>query len=109
MILVYLSGPLTPAHDFTLKDNCDAALEVFYRLIANGVNCLSPHLGAEDTTRAWNIPYERWMAYDFALIDVSTHILMLNRWDTSPGAKRELEYAKLHNKIVCFHEKELYG
>ena len=70
----------------------DLGLRVFFDCVARGIPAFSPHaIGAFPTT--WEIARPRWLAYDCAVIDRCTHVLMLPRWETSPGAVAERDYA----------------
>ncbi len=93
-VLVYLSGPITPRDGYTVADNVQVAVEFFIECIKHGIPAFAPQLGAQ-FPQAFEVPYETWMAYDFAIIDRCTHVLMLPRWETSNGAKREKDYAFL--------------
>lgn len=105
-MLVYLSGPITPKGDHTLAENIDAAVAVFLDLRHKGINALCPHLIAL-VPQAHEIAYESWMAYDLALIDVCTHVLMLNRWRDSDGARLERIYAQARRKQIVYSVEEL--
>lgn len=50
--------------------------------------------------------YESWMVWDFAWIESCNCVLRLN--GESPGADREVEYAKLHNIPVFYSTIELF-
>jgi hypothetical protein len=50
---------------------------------------------------------ETWLAYDFAIIDRCTHVLMMPRWESSVGAIREQEYAQAIGVPVFFSADEL--
>jgi hypothetical protein len=92
-LCVYLSGPLTGAHGYTTEENIAAALRVFLDCIRQGIPAFCPHLGGAFPS-AWAVDYEQWIAYDLAMIGRCTHVLLLPRWDTSPGACREVAYAQ---------------
>lgn len=95
--LVYIAGPLTAKGGFTVEENIAAASRVLIELLMDvGVPAICPHtlsdfVTAHDPTRC---DYDRWIEFDFALIDRCTHVLMLPRWTTSKGAQLEYEYAK---------------
>ncbi len=91
--LVYLSGPITARHGFTIEENVASALNVYWQCLKANIPAFCPHLSATFPTAHVDIPYETWMAFDFAVIARCTHILMLPRWGDSDGAKRELAYA----------------
>ena len=91
-LFVYLSGPMTAAHGYSIDDNVAAGLRVFFDCVARGIPAFSPHaIGAFPTT--WEIARPQWLAYDCAVIDHCTHVLMLPRWETSAGAVAERAYA----------------
>ena len=91
--LVYLSGPITAGHGRSVADNVASALSVYYECIKASIPAFCPQLGALDPS-AFDIDYETWMAYDFAVIDRCTGMLMLPNWRQSAGAVREREYAE---------------
>lgn len=91
---VYISGPITAKHGYTVEENVAAALRVYLECIRRKVAAFCPHLSAAFPTAHHAVDYELWMDYDFAVIDRCTHVLMLPRWETSGGAVREREYAE---------------
>src|SRR5215471_14251774 len=91
--LVYLSGPITAKDGFSVEENVAAALKVYLACIKVGIPAICVHLGAAFPS-AFDVPYETWMCYDFALLDHATHVCMLPRWRSSAGAVREREYAE---------------
>lgn len=105
-MLVYLAGPITPKDGYTAEDNARVAIHQFFRLIHKGINAFCPHLVSPHPA-AWDIDYQRWVAYDFAMLDLCSHVLMLPRWETSGGAVREREHAIHSRKIVVYSETEL--
>ena len=91
-LFVYLSGPISAAHGYSIDDNVAAGLRVFFDCVARGIPAFSPHaIGAFPST--WQIDRQQWVAYDCAVIDRCTHVLLLPRWETSPGAVAERDYA----------------
>ncbi len=86
-LFVYLSGPMTATHGYCTDDNVAASLRA---CMARGIPAFSPHaMGAFPTT----LDRPRWLAYDCAVIDHCTHVLLLPRWETSPVARAERDYA----------------
>jgi len=104
--LVYLSGPIKAAHGYSVDDNVREAGQTFLDLTRRGIPSFCPHLGAL-VPGAFDVPYETWMAYDFAVLDRCTHVLMLPRWETSAGAKREKDYAFLRGIQTFYSLDEL--
>lgn len=105
-MLVYLSGPISATLEHSEQQNADKAIEIFFILIRAGVNAVCPHIISK-LGDASTVSYERWMEWDFAMIDASTHVLMLPRWEESPGACREREYAERTGKTVLYEIPEL--
>jgi len=92
-VLVYLSGPITPAHGFSVKDNIEAASVVFLQCVRAGIPAFCPHFSAL-VDASWAIPHADWMQIDLAVLDRCTHLLLLPRWETSPGAQIEVAFAR---------------
>ena len=92
-VFVYLSGPITARDGHSVEQNVADALTVFLACLRLGLPAFCPHLSGAFPSAHADVPYNVWMAYDFAVIDRCTHLLMLPRWDTSRGAIREREYA----------------
>ena len=92
-LFVYISGPMTAKHGYTVEENVTAGLKVHLELLQKGIPNFCPHLGGAFPT-AWSaVDWETWLQYDLAVIDRCTHVLMMPRWEQSAGAVREREYA----------------
>lgn len=106
-VLVYISGPMTPKDGRTIEDNVAAGARVYWDLLSHGLPAFCPHLSGAFPT-AWSLmPHEDWLAYDFAIIDRCTHVLMMKHWHTSSGACREKEYAESRGVPVFLSVAEL--
>jgi len=99
-LFVYLSGPMTAKHGFSVEENVAAGLRVHLDLLRLGVPSFCPHLAGAFPSAWADVPYDQWLAYDFAVIDRCTHVLMLPRWETSTGACMERDYAITQGKAV---------
>lgn len=104
---VYLSGPITAKHGYSIEENVAAAVRVYLDCLKAGIPTFCPHLSAAFPSAHADVPYEAWMDYDFAVIDRCTHVLMLPRWAASAGAVREMEYAKAKGIPAFFSLAEL--
>ena len=100
-LLVYLAGPLTSTPDYPAVHNIKQAVDIYLQLLSQDIPAICPHL-AGAFSDAWTIvSYEQWIAYDLLLLERCTHVLMLPRWQSSPGARREYDHAiKLQKPIV---------
>lgn len=106
-VFVYISGPMTAKGGYTIEDNVAAGIKVYWELLSLGIPCFCPHLSGAFPT-AWTLmPHEAWIAYDYAVIDRCTHVLMMPRWETSTGAKLEKAYAEHTGKPVIYSIEEL--
>jgi len=106
-LFVYISGPMTPKNGWSIEENVAAGARVYFDLLSRGIPCFCPHLSGIFPT-AWTLlPHEAWLAYDYAVIDRCTHVLMMPRWGTSTGARLERDYAIAHNKIVLYSPTDL--
>jgi hypothetical protein len=103
---VYLSGPISARNGYSLEANVAAALDVYLECLRLGILAFCPHLIAGYPSHL-GIPYDVWMEVDLATIDRCTALLMLDRWDTSPGAIREKAYAESKGLPVYFTVAEL--
>lgn len=92
-VFVYISGPITAKHGYTVEENVAAALKVYLDLLRRGIPCFCPHLSGAFPS-AFDVDYETWLAYDYAVIARCTHVLLLPRWETSTGAVRERDFAE---------------
>lgn len=88
-MLLYISGPITPRNGYTFEQNREVAEPIFFECIRMGIPAFAPHFQPQGGM----IDYEVWMEYDFAVLKRCTHILMLPRWQESPGALRERAFA----------------
>ena len=100
-ILIYLAGPLTPKHQSALH-NIAQAVDVHLQLINRGLPSICPHLSGLIPFAEQSVPYDTWLAYDFALINRCTHMLMLPHWETGKGALQEYQYAKARG-VPVYH------
>ena len=107
-VFVYLSGPITAKHGYSVEDNVASAIRVYWACLRAGIPAFCPHLSAAFPT-AFEIHYENWMAYDYAVIDRCTHVLLLPRWETSAGALQEKAYAEARGLPVVQSIGEIGG
>lgn len=106
-VLVYISGPMTPKDGYTIEENVAAGARLYWALLQRGIPAFCPHLSGAFPT-AWSVlPHSDWLAYDFAVIDRCTHVLMMPRWASSTGATMEKLYAEEISVPVFFSAEEL--
>ena len=108
-VLVYISGPMTAKDGRTIEQNTADGVAVYLQLLKLGIPAFSPHLSGGFPSAWTALPHAEWLAYDFAIMDRCTHLLMMPRWETSAGAVREREYALKIGKPVATSLDEIDG
>jgi len=106
-VLVYISGPMTAKDGRTIEENIAAGVRVYLDLLQRGIPAFSPHLSGAFPSAWTALSHAEWLAYDFAIIDRCTHVLMMPRWETSTGAVLERDYARVKRVPVFFSADEL--
>lgn len=91
-ILVYISGPMTAKDGRTIEQNVADGVAVYLELLKLGIPAFSPHLSGLAPSAWAALTHAEWIAYDCAILDRCTHLLMMPRWQTSTGAKMERGY-----------------
>jgi hypothetical protein len=99
-VLVYISGPMTAKDGYTIEENTAAGVRVYLDLLRRGIPAFSPHLSGAFPSAWTALSHAEWIAYDCAILDRCTHLLMMPRWETSAGAEKEREYW-LSTKGIC--------
>ena len=100
MITVYLSGKMSGLEKDVYEKNFQQA-ELFYR--ACGFEVVNPcHISAEVLKNKPNAEYEDFMKADLKALAGCSHIAMLEGWETSCGAKRELMEAQTLGLVVVY-------
>lgn len=105
-MIVYMAGPITAKDGFTVEQNVEQAARIWYQLVKACIPTFCPQLGVA-LQMSFDTDYDVWMRYDFALIDLATHVLMLPRWETSHGARMEHQHARETGKVIVHDVVEL--
>jgi len=101
-ILVYISGPMTAKHGRTIEENVAAGVRVYLELLTLKVPCYCPHLSGAFPSAWTALSHADWLAYDCAIIDRCTHMLMMPGWTQSTGAQLEHDYAIEHRVPIYY-------
>lgn len=91
---VYISGKMTGLSRERIRRKFEAAAHYIFEQGDTPVN--PAQLGITQ------LDYEDYMKIDFALIDICDSVYMMNDWEESPGAIRELHYALSQGKGVIY-------
>lgn len=102
-VFLYLSGPITAKHGYSVEENVAAALKIYLDCLRRGLPAFCPHLSGGFPSAFSDVDYETWLAYDFAVIDRCTHVVLLPRWGHSSGAVREADYARQRGIPLVLH------
>lgn len=106
-LFVYISGPMTAKNGHTVEENVAAGLRVYLDCLKRGIPAFCPHLVGAFPSAWADVSWETWIAYDLAVIDRCTHVLMMPRWESSKGATAEYEYAKAQGTPIVFDIEQL--
>lgn len=90
-----------------MEQNTADGVAVYLDLLKRGIPAFSPHLSGAFPSAWLALDHQQWIEYDLAIIDRCTHVLMMDRWETSKGALLELEYAKKTNKPIAWSIDDL--
>ena len=100
MKTIYLSGKMSGLEKEVYEKNFQQA-ELFYR--ACGYDVVNPcHISAEVLKKNPHASYEDFMKADLKALAGCTHIAMLEGWETSSGAIRELKEARKNGIAVIY-------
>jgi hypothetical protein len=106
-LFVYISGPMTAKDGHSIEENVAAGVRVYLDSLARGIPAFCPHLSGAFPSAWTAMSWDAWLAYDFAIIDRCTHVLLMPRWESSAGAVKELAYAESILKPIIYSLDEL--
>lgn len=98
--VVYIAGPITGGKLGHIQvQPVVEAIQLYYSLIEGGFVPICPQLSVlADFTDPGRLTYEQWLELDFRYIDLCDAVIRVP--GESPGADREVEYARSKGKIV---------
>jgi hypothetical protein len=106
MKLIYLAGKYSGNSYAEVENNIQYAESVMIKLLLAGWNVFSPHKNTSHLDRFKDsikeFTYDFFMKRCFDMIDRCDAICFLENWESSPGSKEELEYAKKKNMTIFF-------
>ncbi len=106
-LFVYISGPMTAKYGRSIEQNTADGVAVYLSLLGRGIPCFCPHLSGAFPSAWTALDHGSWLNYDLAVIDRCTHVLLMDRWETSAGAVIEKEYAEKIGKPIIRSIDEL--
>jgi hypothetical protein len=106
-LFVYISGPMTAKHGYSVEENVAAGVRVFLDCLKSGVPAFCPHLSGAFPSAWSDVSWDKWLDYDLAVIDRCSHVLLMPRWEQSAGAIKERDYAESIGKPIILSLDEL--
>lgn len=103
-MLVYISAPYSTGGT-TMEQNLANARRVAVRLWQDGYHVICPHLNTAHFEQDCTCTWEDYIAGDLDMISRVDAVIALPDWESSKGAKVEVEYAKAHDIPVYFYPK----
>ena len=98
MARVYISGGITNVPDYRIR-----FAEAKTLLLSRGYDVVNPATVCESLV---GFTHEEYMKVCMALLSCCDIIYMLHGWDTSIGAKAELEWAMFHGLGIMSEDKD---
>jgi hypothetical protein len=99
---IYVSGKYTAPTTEARDENVNAAAIAAKQLLAMGHAPYCPHTMCRGWEEDGRFNDEQFLAMDFAWIEASDALLMLARWEESPGARLEREFAEKRGIAVYY-------
>ena len=107
MKVIYIAGPYNDDHVYGIVRNIRRAEEEALFVWSNRGVALCPHTNTALFDGAYGIPREAWLNGDLELLRRCDAIYMIGDWQSSQGAKRELEFAGENNIRALFTRHEV--
>ena len=95
-MILYIAGKMTGLPDLGRHKFAD----VEERLKRKGHVVLNP------CTVPVGLPKNRYLPICLAMIDAADGVYMMDNWETSPGARVEMEYASYQGKEILFEKED---
>ena len=101
--IIYIAGKYRGKTDHEQTENIRHAQRVALRLWELGWVVFTPHLNTAHFNWYSNLPDEVWLNGGLKFLEMCQAIFMLKDWESSEGAKRELEIA-IERKMGIYYE-----
>ncbi len=103
MKVIYVAGPYRSKCEWQLEGFLRHAEDASLRLWKEGWAVICPHKNTAHFGGALGMPSSTWLNGDLEIVGRCDAIMMLKGWESSEGAKRELEVA-IEKGLDVFYE-----
>jgi len=108
MKVIFISGHYRDERgEFYVRCNIREAESAALFVWLNGGVALCPHKNTAGLGGAHGIPDTTWLDGDLELLDRCDAVYAIPGWDSSTGAKREVEFAKIRGIPVLYDQADL--
>lgn len=113
--VIYIAGPFrarVPGKDPAVQDawgiqtNVMRAMDLALKVWQAGAVALCPHANTMFFQNAYGVDDSIWLDGDLELLKRSDAVLLVSGWESSTGAKAEVEYAVSIGKPVFYTMRE---
>jgi len=103
-MIVYLAGPIRPKGNQTMRGNVNAAKAIALELWRAGYAVICPHANSDLPIELADKECEPsiWLNGDLEIVARCDAVIVLPGWETSAGAKGEIQFAE-ERKIPVYY------
>jgi nucleoside 2-deoxyribosyltransferase len=107
MKVIYIAGPYRSQDEWRVRMNIRKAEEAALAVWQNGAVALCPHKNSAGMGGAPGTFDDMWLEGDLELLKRCDAVWLIENWEYSRGASREMIFAKAHDIPVLFSRQDM--